>query len=138
MTRAIRLTGADIDDEHTELIYRIMQVVQKKGGDTSLKDITEIQADVHRQYQESQVKTHCSASQSRNDLVSSTNNNEKQYTMKDEHLTDLQQILDNAKEDAYKFYAKDNKAAGTRLRKHMMELKNTAQDVRVDVQQRKS
>jgi hypothetical protein len=36
-----------------------------------------------------------------------------------------------------KFYEKGNKAAGTRLRKGMQELKKLAQEIRVEVQERK-
>ena len=40
--------------------------------------------------------------------------------------------------DAAKFYAKGNKAAGTRLRKHMQEVKRLAQEIRVEVQDKKN
>lgn len=40
----------------------------------------------------------------------------------------------NLKEDFEKFFIKGNKAAGTRVRKVMQELKNLAQEVRTDVQ----
>ena len=36
--------------------------------------------------------------------------------------------------DFEKFYEKGNKSAGTRLRKHMNEIKKFAQDVRMEVQ----
>lgn len=36
------------------------------------------------------------------------------------------------------FYEKGNKAAGTRVRKAMLELKKLAQHIRVDVQNKKS
>jgi len=48
---------------------------------------------------------------------------------------DLKEILDGAAEDVDKFYDKGNKAAGTRVRKAMQELKKKAQDVRVDIQE---
>ena len=48
---------------------------------------------------------------------------------------DLKNILDGAAEDVDKFYDKGNKAAGTRVRKAMQELKKKAQDVRVDIQE---
>jgi hypothetical protein len=48
---------------------------------------------------------------------------------------DLKEILNGAEEDADKFYDKGNKAAGTRVRKAMQELKKKAQDVRVDIQE---
>lgn len=37
-------------------------------------------------------------------------------------------------EDFAKFYDKSNQAAGTRVRKGMQELKNLAQDIRVEIQ----
>ena len=39
--------------------------------------------------------------------------------------------------DFQKFYDKGNQAAGTRVRKGMQELKNLAQNIRVEVQDRK-
>lgn len=50
----------------------------------------------------------------------------------------LQNKLNELAEDFLKFYEKKNKAAGTRVRKGMQELKNMAQEVRKDVQERKS
>ena len=40
--------------------------------------------------------------------------------------------------DFAKFYDKGNKAAGTRVRKAMQEVKNLAQDLRKDVQAKKN
>ncbi len=40
--------------------------------------------------------------------------------------------------DFQKFYDKGNQAAGTRVRKGMQELKNLAQDIRVEVQSKKN
>lgn len=39
--------------------------------------------------------------------------------------------------DFAQFYEKGNKAAGTRIRKAMQELKKAAQDIRVEVQEMK-
>ena len=50
----------------------------------------------------------------------------------------LQSILDEAKDDFEKFFEKDNKAAGTRVRKAMQEIKNLAQDIRKEVQDMKN
>jgi hypothetical protein len=50
----------------------------------------------------------------------------------------LQDLLDGVKDDFDKFYDKDNKAAGTRVRKAMQELKNLAQEIRVEVQGKKN
>ena len=41
----------------------------------------------------------------------------------------------NAEGDFAKFYDKGNKAAGTRVRKTMQDLKNIAQDIRKEVQE---
>lgn len=40
--------------------------------------------------------------------------------------------------DFQKFYEKNNQAAGTRVRKGMQELKNLAQEIRVEVQETKN
>ncbi len=40
--------------------------------------------------------------------------------------------------DFVKFYDKDNQAAGTRVRKGMQELKNLAQEIRIEVQNEKN
>lgn len=50
----------------------------------------------------------------------------------------LKALVAGLEEDVEKFYKKHNKAAGTRVRKAMQELKNLAQEIRVDVQERKS
>ena len=47
---------------------------------------------------------------------------------------DLLNHLKNMEADIQKFYDKGNSAAGTRVRKGMQELKNLAQDIRVEVQ----
>lgn len=41
-------------------------------------------------------------------------------------------------EDFSKFYDKSNQAAGTRVRKGMQDLKNLAQEIRVEVQDKKN
>jgi hypothetical protein len=40
--------------------------------------------------------------------------------------------------DFEKFYEKENQAAGTRVRKGMQELKNLAQEIRIEVQEKKN
>lgn len=50
-----------------------------------------------------------------------------------ELLNEIQEVLDSVQEDATKFYEKGNKAAGTRVRKAMQQIKSLAQDVRVNV-----
>ena len=49
----------------------------------------------------------------------------------------LKDLVNMIEEDFVKFYEKDNNAAGTRCRKAMQELKNLAQDIRKDIQDRK-
>jgi len=48
-----------------------------------------------------------------------------------DQLRDLVMSLEG---DFEKFYDKENQAAGTRVRKGMQELKNLAQEIRVEVQ----
>lgn len=55
-----------------------------------------------------------------------------------ENYQRLMDLVASAKEDFEAFYEGGNKAAGTRVRKAMQELKGLAQDVRVDVQSRKN
>ena len=50
-------------------------------------------------------------------------------------LTDLVQSFEK---DFEKFYDKNNKSAGTRLRKAMNEVKRKAQDIRKEVQEMKT
>lgn len=50
-----------------------------------------------------------------------------------ELFNQLEELVNSAKKDAQAFYEKGNKAAGTRLRKAMMEAKTKAQDIRKDV-----
>ena len=51
---------------------------------------------------------------------------------------DLKSFVDGLEEDFGKFYDKSNKAAGTRVRKAMQDLKAMAQDIRTDVQDKKA
>jgi hypothetical protein len=52
----------------------------------------------------------------------------------DERYSQLTDVLDNAEEDLMKFYEKGNKAAGTRARKSMMDLKKLAHEIRQEIQ----
>jgi hypothetical protein len=52
-----------------------------------------------------------------------------------EQIRDLVMSLEG---DFQKFYDKGNQAAGTRVRKGMQELKNIAQEIRVEVQNTKN
>ena len=49
----------------------------------------------------------------------------------------LKDLVDSFEQDFSKFYDKQNKAAGVRVRKHMQELRNLAQEVRGEVQDMK-
>ncbi len=49
-------------------------------------------------------------------------------------FTELKDLLSSFEKDFIKFYEKGNKSAGTRVRKHMNELKRKAQDVRKEIQ----
>jgi len=55
-----------------------------------------------------------------------------------EQYSKLQQLVASFEEDFRKFYEKGNNAAGTRIRKHMQELKKLAQEIRNNVQEKKS
>ena len=46
----------------------------------------------------------------------------------------VRDLVESLESDFEKFYDKGNQAAGTRVRKGMQELKNLAQDIRVEVQ----
>ena len=46
-------------------------------------------------------------------------------------------LLEAAREDVDKFFVKGNKSAGTRVRKHMQDLKALAQQLRTEVQDNK-
>lgn len=51
---------------------------------------------------------------------------------------EMKQLLDELEPDINKFYEKGNKAAGTRARKVLQAMKKKAQDIRVDIQDRKN
>ena len=51
---------------------------------------------------------------------------------------ELSALVDGVKGDFEKFYDKGNKAAGTRVRKGMQDLKTLAQDIRKEVQDMKN
>jgi hypothetical protein len=50
-----------------------------------------------------------------------------------EKYQELRALIMEAGDDADKFYVKNNKAAGTRLRKAMLDAKQSAQAIRLDV-----
>lgn len=49
--------------------------------------------------------------------------------------SEIIELVQSFEKDFVKFYEKGNKSAGTRVRKHMNELKKKAQDIRKEVQQ---
>jgi cytochrome c556 len=53
-------------------------------------------------------------------------------------LQELRDLVDSFEKDFVKFYDKGNKSAGTRVRKHMNDLKRKAQEVRKEVQEIKA
>ncbi len=50
----------------------------------------------------------------------------------------LRDLVASLEDDFDKFYEKDNQAAGTRVRKGMQEMKNLAQEIRIEVQNKKN
>jgi hypothetical protein len=52
--------------------------------------------------------------------------------------SELHELLNSFEKDFVKFYEKGNKSAGTRVRKHMNDLKRKAQEVRMEVQSMKA
>jgi hypothetical protein len=50
----------------------------------------------------------------------------------------LRDIVLQMEDDFEKFYEKNNKAAGTRVRKHMQDLKELSQKIRLEVQEIKN
>ncbi|MEM9390947.1 MAG: histone H1 [Bacteroidota bacterium] len=53
-------------------------------------------------------------------------------------FSELKDLVDSLEADFDKFYDKGNNAAGTRVRKGMQELKNVAQEIRIEVQDKKN
>ncbi len=51
---------------------------------------------------------------------------------------EIRDLIMSLEGDFQKFYDKQNQAAGTRVRKGMQDLKNLAQDIRVEVQDMKN
>ncbi len=53
-------------------------------------------------------------------------------------MDDINNVVENLQVDMDKFYEKGNKAAGTRARKYLMELKNLAHEIRQEIQAKKN
>ncbi len=50
-------------------------------------------------------------------------------------FSEIVELVHSFEKDFIKFYDKGNKSAGTRVRKHMNELKRKSQDIRKEVQE---
>jgi hypothetical protein len=55
-----------------------------------------------------------------------------------ERFNEVKNLIASLEEDFAKFYDKGNKAAGTRVRVGMQAMKNMAQDIRKEVQEKKN
>ncbi|MGK7395083.1 MAG: histone H1 [Candidatus Cyclobacteriaceae bacterium M3_2C_046] len=55
-----------------------------------------------------------------------------------ETFNKIKELIEQTQKDAEAFYDKGNKAAGTRLRKAMLEVKNMAHDLRKEVTDKKN
>lgn len=53
-------------------------------------------------------------------------------------FSEVKSLIDPLEGDMDKFYNKGNKTAGTRARKTLQDLKKLAQDIRIDIQNRKN
>lgn len=51
---------------------------------------------------------------------------------------EINELLDQLEPDITKFYEKGNKAAGTRARKTLQEMKKKAQEIRMEIQEWKN
>jgi len=55
-----------------------------------------------------------------------------------ETFNKIKELVTSMEEDAEKFYSKGNKASGSRLRKSLQEIKKTAQEMRIEIQNKKN
>lgn len=53
-------------------------------------------------------------------------------------IDELKGLMTGLEEDLVKFYDKGNKAAGTRARKQLQELKKLSQEIRIEIQDKKN
>lgn len=53
-------------------------------------------------------------------------------------VDEIKNLVDDATSEMEKFYDKGNKAAGTRARKNLQELKKLAQEIRLEIQDMKN
>lgn len=49
-------------------------------------------------------------------------------------IDDVRNLMNELEEDLDKFYEKGNKAAGTRARKQLQDLKKLSQEIRLEIQ----
>jgi hypothetical protein len=54
-----------------------------------------------------------------------------------DRFNQLKSLVESFEKDFEKFYVKENKAAGVRVRKHMQELRSLAQEIRAEIQTKK-
>lgn len=53
-------------------------------------------------------------------------------------IDEIKNLMTELEEDLVKFYDKGNKAAGTRARKQLQDLKKLSQDIRLEIQDMKN
>lgn len=53
-------------------------------------------------------------------------------------IEDVKSLVSELEEDMEKFYDKGNKAAGTRARKQLQDLKKLSQEIRLEIQDMKN
>jgi len=53
-------------------------------------------------------------------------------------IDQVKELMTGLEEDMDKFYNKGNKAAGTRARKQLQDLKKLAQEIRLEIQDKKN
>lgn len=53
-------------------------------------------------------------------------------------IEEVKNLMTELEEDMEKFYDKGNKAAGTRARKQLQDLKKLAQEIRLEIQAKKN
>lgn len=53
-------------------------------------------------------------------------------------IAQMKSLIDQLEPDLVKFYEKENKAAGTRARKTLQEIKKVSQEIRLEIQGQKN
>jgi succinate dehydrogenase flavin-adding protein (antitoxin of CptAB toxin-antitoxin module) len=62
--------------------------------------------------------------------------NQRSYSMS--RIDQMKSLLEELEPDMVKFYEKGNKAAGTRARKTLQEIKKVSQEIRLEIQDMKN